>query len=314
MSETKLGAIQDTFEQYLSRKDCLSSSDIATLLRSPAEYFNPKAKPAKEPGHFILGRAVHCAVIEPAEFMKRYEELDKEQRPNKNKGMTAKDNKAWKEQWIKERKAHGIEYLTYNQRLEIAAFKQSIESNPDAMRIMSGCTKFETSYYANIRYANGNFNARCRPDMMGDKYYVSIKTSKSPLPPKFYSDAAKFEYQAKEAFYWTVLNAVRAAMGLRPLENGYIIAVGADATAVYELNPEFTRIGGEVCPYIMDGQQQVHIAVQRYLKYKDAATKPGFEINHNNLFTFPMQVPTWKQNEIDSLIQYNQIPEQEHDA
>lgn len=304
MSETKLGAIQDSFDTYLSRKDCLSSSDIATLLRSPYEYFNPVPQ-ATEPAHYKIGSAVHCAVIEPAEYLKRYCLFPEHSRPETDKGMTSNKNKAWKQWTVDKHKNAGIYFITEKEQETIAKYKKSVETNPEAMRIMAECTKFETSYYAQLNYGDTIFNARCRPDMMGNKHYVSIKTTKNPEPPRFYSEAAKYEYQAKEAFYWTVLNAVRKSMGLRPLENGYIIAIGTDATAVYELNPEFVRNNEGLSPFIADGMHLIHIAIQRWKKARSTGVIPGWEINHNGLFTFPMQTPVWKQNEIEILIQQN---------
>lgn len=305
--QIKLGAIQDTFEEYLGRIDCLSSSDISNLLDSPLAYHISKTKvEAKEKDHFVLGRAIHCAVIEPNEFLNRYQTFYIEMRPEADKGMTSKKNKAWKIEMLQSAKNNNFEYLSEKQQQDIHGRVRSVERNPDAIKLISDCTMFETSYYANVKFGERKYNLRCRPDMMGAKHYVSIKSTKSPTRDLFYKEIAKFNYQVKEAFYWMVLNATRRAMGMPELENGYIIAIGEHETFVYELNTNEMQGEGNVTPFINDGLHLCDIALKRYDKMQKTKIISGSEINYNNQFTYPIYNPAWKQNEIETLISQNQ--------
>lgn len=303
--EHRLGAIRDSFEQYLSRKDCLSSSDIGNLLDSPLAYQFAQSEPKEDKPHFTLGSALHCVVIEPSEFMKRYQTFDISLRPEQEKGMTSKINKEWKAEMIAAGRENGIEYLTDKQQEEIQLMKNSVERNPEAMRLMGECTMFETSYYAQVAIEDRKYNLRCRPDMMGHKHYVSVKSTKNPTPELFYKDSANYDYQAKEAFYWLVLNATRRAMGMPELENGYVVAIGTMETFVYELNMEALRVDG-LSQYLSDGVHLVDVALKRYDKLKSTGRAAGSEINYGGKQLLPMQTPQWKQNKIDSLILQNQ--------
>ncbi len=303
--DNKLGAIQDTFEDYLGRKDCLASSDIAKLLESPLAYIISQEDPSEDKPHFVLGRAIHCATIEPNEFLKRYQTFDETMRPEPDKTMASKLNKAWKKEMLASAKQNGFEYLTEKLQTEVLQRKKSIERNPDAMKLIGECSMFETSYYANVKIGERNYNLRCRPDMMGEKNYISIKSTKNPTHDSFPREISKFKYQVKEAFYWMVLNATRRAMGMNELENGFIIAIGENETFVYEMNTLEMRMEGGITPFINDGLHMVNIALKRFSKMQETKKIEGSEINFDGKFTTPIYISQWEQNNIDSLIQKN---------
>ena len=61
---------------YHTNTSRISKSGLDLINRAPAHYWerylNPHASPQKETPALLIGSAVHCAVLEPEEFGKRY--------------------------------------------------------------------------------------------------------------------------------------------------------------------------------------------------------------------------------------------------
>ena len=61
---------------YHTNTSRISKSGLDLINRAPAHYYerylNPAANPQKETPALVIGSAVHCAVLEPEEFGKRY--------------------------------------------------------------------------------------------------------------------------------------------------------------------------------------------------------------------------------------------------
>ena len=69
--------VKDTFEEYLSKKDHISASDIKNFLHSPRYYFYKAFEEIKEPNktterHFPIGSALHELVLEQELFKTNY--------------------------------------------------------------------------------------------------------------------------------------------------------------------------------------------------------------------------------------------------
>lgn len=300
----ELGPITEPFEAYLKRRECICSSEIAALLESPLAYQLMRAEQEDEDEneHFVLGRAVHCAIAEPEHFELRYTTLNEDRRPEPDKTMASKLNKQWKEKLIAEAKEVGVEYLSPSVWSKTDKYIASAKRNPEAVRLMKACNKFETSYYAQLEFDGRKYVIRCRPDMACEDYFVSIKTTKNPTPEKFWRDAAEYEYQAKEAFYWMCINATRRALGMPELKNGFIVAIGEKETFVYEMNTEAMRGPGGITPWLNDGLHLVDVALSRYDEMQRTGNVPGSEINFGGRLIMPMQTPIYKQNRIETLI------------
>jgi hypothetical protein len=70
----QINYVKDTFEEYLSKKDHISSSDIKNFLKCPAYYHHEKyGESVKEKGrHFSIGSAIHEIILEPELFHSNY--------------------------------------------------------------------------------------------------------------------------------------------------------------------------------------------------------------------------------------------------
>jgi len=71
----KIEYVKDTFEEYLSKKDRISASDIKSFLTSPKKYYYEKfLKTHKEEKgrHFSIGSGLHELILEPHLFDTNY--------------------------------------------------------------------------------------------------------------------------------------------------------------------------------------------------------------------------------------------------
>jgi exodeoxyribonuclease VIII len=71
---SKIDYIKDTFEEYLSKKDYVSASDLKNFLHSPKYYFYEKFQKVEKESksHFRIGSALHEIILEPHYFQSNY--------------------------------------------------------------------------------------------------------------------------------------------------------------------------------------------------------------------------------------------------
>lgn len=73
--ENNILYVKDTFEEYLSKKDHISASDIKSFLTSPKKYYYDKflKQHKEEKGrHFSIGSGLHELILEPHLFETNY--------------------------------------------------------------------------------------------------------------------------------------------------------------------------------------------------------------------------------------------------
>jgi hypothetical protein len=67
---------KDTFQEYLGKKDHISSSDIKNFMKSPKVYHYSKYEDTKKGDedlrHLIIGSALHESILEPHQFFENY--------------------------------------------------------------------------------------------------------------------------------------------------------------------------------------------------------------------------------------------------
>ena len=81
---------------YYADTTHVTCSMLKHLLKSPAHLRAYLNFPQKSTPAMIFGSAFHCMALEPDKFNERFYIFDTNFRPEKEKGMTSKINKAWK--------------------------------------------------------------------------------------------------------------------------------------------------------------------------------------------------------------------------
>ena len=239
----------------------LSVSGAKRLLVSPF-HFHELAKPHHVPPKaptpaMVNGTLVHCALLEPAEFDKRYwigPEVDKR-------------TKAWKE-YVETANANGVELITQVQR--DAAMRQA-----DALRKLSAVAELlphgvaEQSIYWRDQ-AHGLL-LKCRPDLRAPVAHgngavlLDVKTAIDASPEGFAKSCANFGYYMQDPWY---CEGVQAALGVEV--HGMVFAVVESefphACAAYMLSDEARDYG----------RQRIARARQVYRDCAASDTWPGY--------------------------------------
>jgi hypothetical protein len=174
------------------KRDYLSVTALKQFAKSPNHYLayvtdtGRKQSPAMQ-----LGEMIHCAILEPLAFPKRYKHVPLEIDRRTNAGKAAY-NELVAEANAGERKLVTFEH--YEQASQIAA----------AVR---DCTN---EHVLGLYHCEVEFNAECdmrgvlfrgRIDAANDRTVYDVKTTSDASPEAFTRDAAKFDYHLQAAAY-----------------------------------------------------------------------------------------------------------------
>lgn len=172
----------------------ISKSGLDLINRAPALYYerylNPTAEQPKETVALVIGSAVHCAVLEPSEFGKRYAIAPKVDK-------RTKDGKATYEAFVADagdRIVIDAETATLSERimLSVKRFK------PAAYLLKEGVAEKP------IFWTDEDIEVDCKakPDWITDGgIIVDLKTTEDASPAGFARSVKKYRYDIQAAFY-----------------------------------------------------------------------------------------------------------------
>ena len=183
--------------------DALNWSSLKAMHESPALYRWRQEHPRPDTAAYLLGRAVHCAILEPDDLLDRYvgrpEGLD----------LRTKDGKTWRED-VGER-----EVLTAAQWSTVQACALSVAAHGPASEVLSG-----TDREVAVTWVLDGVECKGRVDALHADRLVDLKTTRGL--GRFVRDSASYLYHAQLAWY---LDGAVAADALRPEAEVYIVAV-----------------------------------------------------------------------------------------
>lgn len=192
------------FDDYRAL-DALNWSSLKMMGDSPLLYRWRQEHPRPDTAALSMGRAIHVAVLEPAEFGAAYREKPADV------DYRTKSGKAWRD----EATARGVEIITPEQSDTIVQCCESIASHADASALLSGTRREET-----IRWTVDGVACKGRVDAVNAERVVDLKTCRDL--GKFERDAASFCYHGQLAWY---LDGAIAAKATDPDAVPYIVAV-----------------------------------------------------------------------------------------
>jgi exodeoxyribonuclease VIII len=221
---------KDTFEEYLSKKDYISASDIKNFLKSPKYYYFEKYEKGVEDSepHFVIGSALHQLILEPHLFQDNYAVSPKFDR-------RTKDGKAGYDLFELENEGKSI--ININDFNMITNMATSSALNKTFIQLIKNSYR-ETSCYT-IDEVTG-LKIKLRPDaMLQDKPIITdIKSCLDSSYKKFRQDIYSFQYNISASFYCDFLqkeNYVFASIEKQP---PYQISL-------YQLSDELINFGRE---------------------------------------------------------------------
>jgi hypothetical protein len=182
-------------------------SSIKNLAVSPLAYQWALDHPREDTAALRLGRAVHCAILEPEEFASRYI-----LKPAGLDGRT-KEGKAWKA----DAEASGLEVLDVDEGRVVKACAEAVRSHPVASFVFDGV---ETERVVEWTDAVSGRDCKGRLDALNRLWLADLKTTRDLA--RFPRDFASHLYHGQLAWY---VDGARAAGLLEPEADVYCVAV-----------------------------------------------------------------------------------------
>ena len=221
--------------------NALNWSTLKNLAKSPLEYQWRLSHPEPRKISYILGSAIHCLVLEPEKFNKRYAlcEMKRDKRTMAYKA------------WLEDNGR--LEPLTADEWDTAHLSAEAVRAHPVAKRILEPCRCEEPLQW--IDPITG-LSCKGRVDAISPTYIVDLKSTVDPSPRKFTRDAATYLYHGQISFYETGARATRniAPTGDSFEPSAYIIAAGKLPpydVAVYFLSPYELDVGRNLCLSLM---------------------------------------------------------------
>ena len=229
--------------------DGINASGLKDILRSPAYYKERKENPKEPSWQMIAGTAIHCAVLQPEEYDKRYVVLPDNAPLKPTQKMLDDPNpkpeiasrvQFWN---VFERQSEGKIIVLPEKDQLYRRIGKLMRENPDLAPMLEN-GKAEQAIFGVDPVTKKV--CKCKPDFLTKvgnyKIMLELKTSDDARPDAFQRTAYNFGYYTSGAFYCDVMEW--AGLG-KP--DGYFIAVverdAPHGIKVYEVSPEALDYG-----------------------------------------------------------------------
>lgn len=231
-----LGKILDESNADYHACQAVSHSKLETFRRRPILYRKQYIDGTLEKptsAAFAMGSALHCAVLEPGEFSRRYI-----QRPNIDR--RTKEGKAAYEAFVADNE--GKEVLDGDDFSTVLAMRRSIQLHASAQKLLQ---QGEAEVTWRVAHAGLPVPLQCRTDWVNPKggYIADVKTVSSlgSDDMEFARTVAAFGYHRQAAFYLDIL----AKCGLTDLSWYFIVVEKCEpfGTIVFKLDQSALEVG-----------------------------------------------------------------------
>lgn len=247
----------------------LSASGLKLFMRSPRHYWDAYLNPDRyirpSTAAMKIGTAVHCAILEPEEFDRRYM-----LRPDHINART-NDGKAE----LAAIAESGIEILNPDDFAQVTAMSSAFRAHPVSARLFTLDYRAEQTIFGEI---NG-VPCKCRPDFMAADIMMDVKSTRDASIAGFGRQAWNLGYHIQEAFYRRVAN-----------HTGIFVfgAVESDRPHLVQ----YHESSDELIDYAND---VIDESLERFKKCKAANIWPGYSDSVE-----PLAIPGWALREIEN--------------
>src|SRR5690242_15179207 len=188
----------------------VGSSHLKAIARSPAHYwaeFLDPARPAREEKPaFVIGTAIHAAILEPERFKTEYvvgPRFDRRTKAGKEAAAAFEAENA------------GKRVLSLDDYEACVAIRRSVEQHDVASVIFEHQGDAETSLFWNDRTGDEPVMCKARPDRLtkDSRILVDVKSTEDARPAAFSRDAYNYRDHVSAAHY---VDGVLAVRGVTP--------------------------------------------------------------------------------------------------
>ncbi|WP_166805120.1 PD-(D/E)XK nuclease-like domain-containing protein [Nitrosococcus wardiae] len=218
------------FEEYLQGPG-MSKHGLDLIAKSPFHFIN---KEDADTQSLRMGRALHCAVLEPHRFAEDYAPLITVDR-------RTKEGKARWEAYIEENE--GKILLNPDEHEKVRRMAEGVCTHPAASALLTGGHREVTAYWED---RDTGLLCRCRPDFLNEEMTLvaDLKTCASASPGAFARAVNNYRYHVQDGWYRDGLKALGC-----PVEHFVFICVEntpPHAVACYVLEPAAVDLGREL--------------------------------------------------------------------
>lgn len=211
--ENREAKVHQLIHDLMSGQKALSYSALKAFKSSPLDFVQYALRERIQTDAMIFGSMVHCLVLEPQEFDKRYFVLDDTEKCNSIGGAKPRatnDYKAWKQSQLQINAGKELVELKAFQNAQIIA--TNVKTNMASAIVLSKSPLREQK----IDWVFNNFKFHGIIDGLGDNVVFDLKTCADADPKKFQREIISLSYYLQAAMY---------LIGIGEMRPYYIIAV-----------------------------------------------------------------------------------------
>lgn len=212
----------------------LSITRLKELRRSPLHYRHRLLHPKETPA-LVLGRAAHCAVLEPDRYLRDHAVWSRRTASGNLGPRTGQHWEAFKAQHA------GADIITEDQHIEALAIQAAVRGNPDAMRFLAtGDAEVTMRWRWSEHACKGRLDWLTEID--GRPWLVGLKSARDCRPFQFSRQAANLGYHLQWAWYYDGYKAITGHTAPGVVEI-VVEAEAPHAVVVYEIPDEVLQQG-----------------------------------------------------------------------
>jgi hypothetical protein len=198
LQHIQLNNMQGVIDSLMAHEGHLSFSSLKAFADSPSTFAEYKLAKREPSDAMLFGAMLHCLVLEPKDFEKRYLCLDDQDICNQIGGAKPRATKAYKE-WkaVTVAEAGDREIVDTNEYLAAKVIASNVLHNRASAKILDLCWEHEKP----IEWEFQNFMFKGFIDGKGEKAIMDLKTCPDAEQDKFQRDIINNRYYLQAAMY-----------------------------------------------------------------------------------------------------------------
>lgn len=198
LQQIQISNTQPIIDSLMSHEGHLSFSSLKAFAESPATFMEYKLSKREPTDAMLFGSMLHCLVLEPQEFEKRYLCLDDSDICAQIGGAKPRTTKLYKEWYaVTVGEAGDREIVGTNEYLSAKIIASNVLHNRASAKILDLCWQHEKP----IEWEFKNFKFKGFIDGKGQKAICDLKTCADADPKKFQRDIINNKYYLQGAMY-----------------------------------------------------------------------------------------------------------------